>query len=263
MLRRTTRSLRVCKMLRGLASRVCGVGSETLIPRILHRVVPSRTTDQVEAYWGAFANLHPQWELRTWRDPLDPNDFPRLGRLFGLCTTGAGLADLVRLDVLWVYGGIYVDSDCEPVRPLDPLLGLGFFIGQQQWGICTNAVMGSEPCHPALDAYIRRICASAPAALATARPDVVSGPLAATKALLLRRDVALLPPEAFYAEPWEATMNSARLSAEELSTAQTYVIHRWAGSWLPALSPYRRARRAARRFLKVPILRRLGRMRAH
>lgn len=101
-----------------------------MIPRILHRVVPEHTTADVETFWQRFREMHPTWELRTWRDPLNSEEF-ELGHLFGRCRRGAELADVVRLEVLHRYGGIYVDSDCEPWRPLDPLLHHSFFIGTE------------------------------------------------------------------------------------------------------------------------------------
>lgn len=225
-----------------------------MIPKILHRVVPVVTTPLVEDYWREFRAMHPTWLLQTWRDPIDPSEFPILGHLFPACRTGAGLADLIRLEVLWHQGGVYVDSDCEPVRPLDPLLSHGFFIGQEQLGVCTNAVMGAEPEHPATRAYMDEVLRATPEAFRVERPDVVSGPVAASKALWLRPDVELLPPATFYPEPWVATLEEKRAPAGDIASAspETYLIHRWAGSWLPPLTPYRRLRRVARRYLRRP-----------
>ena len=43
-----------------------------LIPRILHRVVPETPNATADGWWARFEELHPDWELRTHRDPLDP-----------------------------------------------------------------------------------------------------------------------------------------------------------------------------------------------
>ena len=53
-------------------------------------------------------------------------------------------ADYIRCFALYNYGGIYLDSDVEVVKPFDDLLSLPYFIGKEK---CTNlepAIMGSE-----------------------------------------------------------------------------------------------------------------------
>lgn len=92
------------------------------IPRILHRTVPAETTDEVEQWWAKFAEIHPGWEMRTYREPIDPSEWPLTGFLFDRCANGAQKAGLIRLEALFTFGGVYVDSDVEPFRSLEPLL---------------------------------------------------------------------------------------------------------------------------------------------
>ena len=47
--------------------------------------------------------------------------------LFDKCQNGAQKAGLIRLECLYTYGGIYVDSDCEPFRSLEDLLDVQAF----------------------------------------------------------------------------------------------------------------------------------------
>lgn len=196
-----------------------------MIPRILHRVVPEHTSPEVEDYWRRFAEMHPGWELRTWRDPLDPSDF-ELGDLFGRCRSGAQLADLVRLEVLFRHGGIYVDSDCEPWRSLEPLRVLGFFIGTENGKLLTNAVLGAEPGHPALRACIDTVVAERRVDL-HAQAHEATGPFLVSAVLGDRHDVTVLPPECFYPYKGRRPADPAGVA-----TRHTYVVHHWAGSWL-------------------------------
>jgi hypothetical protein len=57
------------------------------------------------------------------------------------------VSDYARLDLLHKYGGIYLDTDVEVVKPFDELLNSDFFIGFM-WD-CTlgTAVLGSVPGH--------------------------------------------------------------------------------------------------------------------
>jgi hypothetical protein len=162
------------------------------IPKILHRVVPERTSRETERWWMAFGRLHPGWELRTHRDPLDPADFPETSAKWPACANGAQLADLVRLEVLYRFGGVYVDSDVEPLRPLDPLLPLSAFAAWEDPRSVPNAVMGAVPGHPAIRACLDLALERVPGDTWQAGPGVT------TKVLQGRDDVLLLPPGSFY-----------------------------------------------------------------
>lgn len=54
-------------------------------------------------------------------------------------------ADCVRLYALYHYGGIYLDSDVEVLKPFDDLLGLPYFMGAQDNSAFEVAVVGAEP----------------------------------------------------------------------------------------------------------------------
>src|SRR5207249_2375410 len=48
-------------------------------------------------------------------------------------------------------GGVYVDTDLECLRPIDPLLdGVSLFLGALDSGRVSNAIIGSVPGHPLL-----------------------------------------------------------------------------------------------------------------
>ena len=54
-------------------------------------------------------------------------------------------ADFVRFYALYTYGGIYLDSDVEVLKPFDDLLGLKYFIGKENSGNDWEpAIMGAE-----------------------------------------------------------------------------------------------------------------------
>lgn len=203
-----------------------------MIPRLLHRIVlaPLTSTGEVERYWQEFSRLHPDWELRTWADPLQAEDW-ELGGLFARCRTAAGVADLLRLEILWRHGGVYIDTDCEPVRALDPLLGNEFFIGSEDGRVITNSVIGCVPGHPAVRAYMDAVLREDRVGL-DVPPNQATGPVLATEVLGDREDVRVLPPEFFYAAPWQAPgSGSAAAPARDVVTPFSYVVHRWAHSW--------------------------------
>jgi hypothetical protein len=198
------------------------------IPRILHRVVPERIDSTAERWWAEFARLHPDWELRTHRDPLRPEEWPETSPYWDRCRNGAELADLVRLEALLRWGGVYVDEDVEPFRPLDALVPLSAFAAWEDERTVPNAVMGAVPNHPAiracLDLAIDRI------ALSTWE----RGPGVTTSVFPGRHDVLLFPPGTFYAVHYR-DLDRERLMADPALRKRNpwaFVLHHYAGSWL-------------------------------
>jgi hypothetical protein len=195
----------------------------TRIPRILHRTVPEHTTDEIEAWWTEFRRLHPGWELRTYRDPIDPKDWPLTGDLFRRCANGAQKAGLIRLECLVRDGGIYVDSDVRPFRSLEPLLHCSAFAGWEDDRCIPDAVLGAEPDHPAFVTALDK----ARSVIEGGGDAWHSGPGVTTEVLQNRPDVLLLPPGSFYDVHY---LDKANL--DRPANPWEFARHMWHGSWL-------------------------------
>jgi hypothetical protein len=200
-------------------------GPPTTIPRILHRTVPAQTPEQVEQWWEMFRAMHPTWDLRTYRDPIDPADWPLTGDLFDKCGSGAQKAGLIRLEALYTHGGVYVDSDVEPVRPLDPLLELRAFAGWEDENVVPDAILGCEPEHPAFKVMLTK----ARAAIEAGADPWTSGPGVTTSTLPRRNDVLLLPPGSFYPVHYR---EKTRLGTRN-DLPWVFAEHKWHHSWDP------------------------------
>lgn len=196
-----------------------------MIPRVLHRVVPRETTPEVEEWWDGWKELHPDWTHVTWRDPLVAGRFES-GYLWPLCVAGAQLAGLVRLEAVWTYGGIYIDSDMEPRRALDPLLGVGAFACREDEYWIADAFFGAPAEHPAIRACLDRAMAMM-AEEPTPDPGA-TGPKNMTAVFYERDDVTVFPPQLVY--PVHYT-ERARLSAGEVFPG-SFAIHHWRASWV-------------------------------
>jgi hypothetical protein len=93
-------------------------------------------------------------------------------------------ADVVRYELLWLFGGVYVDVDFEALAPVDPLLGpdVGCFAAwevQDRW--IANAVMGAVPAHPFIGRLVDKLPRSA-VRLKGQTPNRLSGPQYLTRA---------------------------------------------------------------------------------
>lgn len=59
------------------------------------------------------------------------------------------VTDVARLDILYRYGGIYLDTDVKLLKPLDDFLYQKGFVGVEQWGnINSGGGIGAVPHHP-------------------------------------------------------------------------------------------------------------------
>ncbi len=209
-----------------------------MIPATLIRTVPTATTDEVEQFWEGACALHPGWRHLTYRDPIDPAEFPLTSPHWGRCQSGAQMAGLIRLEALWRHGGVYLDSDMEMYRPLTSLLGAQVFAGYEDPGVVPDAVIGAEPCHPvireALNLALLRLTRPQ-----TRRPRYAwtenngawaTGPGVTTTLFPGRPDVLLLPPGAFYPLHYSAKAEAdwAKVRAEN---PWAFGAHRWHHSW--------------------------------
>lgn len=193
------------------------------IPRILHRTLPAKIDPQVERWWDGFGALHRGWELRTYREPVDPADFPLTRDLWGKCKTGAQKAGLIRLEAIVTHGGVYIDSDCEPFASLEPLMCVSAFAAWEDETTIPDAVLGCEPQHPAFVECLER----AREVVQRGHNAYQSGPAITTAVLASRSDVLVLPPGAFY--PFHYLQKE---HADDPVGPWTFLRHRWAGSWL-------------------------------
>lgn len=60
----------------------------------------------------------------------------------------AFVADFVRLYALYHYGGVYLDTDVELLKPLDKFLSHRAFTGCEDEKACVTGIMGAEKFHP-------------------------------------------------------------------------------------------------------------------
>lgn len=201
-----------------------------VIPRVIHRIWLGDTPmpAEFEAFGDSWARHHPGWEMKLWRsDDLPPL---RAQDLFDSATSLAQKADIARYEVLLHYGGVYIDTDFECLRPLDELLdGAEVVIGTEDGSLMTNALIGAVPGHPVLEAIVECLPASV-AADPNGLPAVTTGPHLVTRVInsdaALRSAVRVIAQESLYPYLW----NECYRCDEEFPHA--YAVHHWAGSWI-------------------------------
>ena len=100
------------------------------VPRIIHQTWKSdEIPDEWKPYQHSWRHAHPGWEYKLWTDEanrrLVADRYP-----WFLPTYDAFPRDIQRVDaakylIVYTYGGVYADLDCECLKPLDPLTSRG------------------------------------------------------------------------------------------------------------------------------------------
>jgi len=196
-----------------------------VIPRIVHRTLPAEPRADVPPIWQSVLDNAAGWDLRTYQSPRDPADWPMTGHLFHLCRDKAEESDLVRLEALWVHGGVYLDSDMELTQPLDWVLDYECLTGWESADWYGMGFIASVPQHPAIgvlmDAFMKHVEAQ------TARSTF---PIVATNTWRGRDDVTVMPRKVLY--PYHVGIDPQNANKDWASDPEVFAVHRWHGSWL-------------------------------
>lgn len=202
-----------------------------MIPKVFHQIWINRDKpelpDKFRAYRDGWLALHPDWKYKLWN--LDNLDFiPQRMDLVNAAPSYAQMADILRYEILAKHGGIYLDTDFECLRNIDPILvGVENFSCSENGCIVSVGIIGAVP----NSIYMKRCVAALPAKLDQINPAVQTGPGLLTRVLLnggLAGDFTLFPREWFYPYHW----NELHRANEQFP--QAYAVHHWNASWSAA-----------------------------
>jgi len=109
------------------------------------------------AWRDKLAELHPDWTIRTWdssdevRSLIDEATLTDRWDAYMASDPFGRIPDIARYLLLWHFGGVYIDTDFEPLRPFDELLEdpRPFAAWENDRTMCT-ALLASPKQHPAI-----------------------------------------------------------------------------------------------------------------
>lgn len=154
-----------------------------MIPKVLHQFW---TGGAMPAAFHEFAagwrRLHPDWEYRLWSESdvanLSLHNQDLYDRAEELCPNFAGQlkSDVLRYELLYHAGGVWVDTDFECYQPIDDLCDVPCFAAwERQDRVVNNAILGCEPGNPFMKRLVRCLIASVVPSRGK-RPSKISGP---------------------------------------------------------------------------------------
>jgi hypothetical protein len=201
-----------------------------LIPRVFHRIWLGKPPPLDVLHFGeTWQEHHPDWEMKLWTEDTLP---PLKNReLFEEASTFAGKADIARYEIVEQFGGVYLDTDFECLKNIEPLLAeVEAFAASEDGALVSNSILGATPHH----GFFQAAVVALPQVFAATRgqpPTVQSGPvyLTALRGHLAASGgptVKVFPASLFYPYHWSEPYRRG----EEFPKA--YAVHHWDASWV-------------------------------
>lgn len=216
------------------------------IPKTIHQI----WLGPHELPWAWIENwksMNPDWTHRLWRDSdvcLDSNR-----KQYHACQTYSGKANIMRCQILEQYGGLYLDADFEPRRPLNELdveyqwyVADDFFtifVGDKQRPEkLANGLIGCIPHHPIMKEMIRRIELIDPTQIAVQPSHATTGPRLFSEVCKDKvHMVRVLPSHSFIPMHYDGRL----CSPEQWRNA--FAIHHWFSTQHPKINQAKGKRR--------------------
>ena len=180
------------------------------IPKIIHQIwVGNKPLPEKYKHWQKTWQSLPGWQYKLWTDK-EVENFPLINQTLYYQEKNMGArADLLRIEILYKEGGLYVDTDFECIKPemFDVLNhAYDFYCGLTPLDckkfVINNAIIGSIPGHPVLKGCIENAALQKPTLTYEGGQIVMKGPGLLTAMILEHanknyKDI-VLPPTFFY-----------------------------------------------------------------
>lgn len=154
------------------------------IPKIMHHIwigdpMPSHLVDNIDAW----ANMHPDWDMKLWTereiDEIGLQNralYDQAEKIVPRDAVEQFRADIVRYELLALFGGMYTDVDTRPLRNIEPALaGHHEFAAHEDRTWVGNTYLAAVPGHPIMHALIAGMPANVHR-FRGKRPNKLSGP---------------------------------------------------------------------------------------
>lgn len=136
---------------------------EPRIPKIIHQIwLGSPLPERYKKFISNWRKHHPDWEYILWTDKSIKTLNLQRPELVTEGVTYADITDILRYEILYQFGGLYIDTDYECLQPFDILhhcydfyaclhpLELGKFL-------VNTGLIASKPGHPILKHLIPKV----------------------------------------------------------------------------------------------------------
>lgn len=182
--------------------------------------------DELREYVEEWQRLHPDWEFNLW----SPETLPTLRNqdMFDdpdgwspVSNPWQWRSDLARYELMYDYGGVWVDCDLWPLHPIDDLLYYENFVCREDDNWIANGILGCEPGSALMADMLDGIRESA-AAQPKSRVNVQIGPQYLTRVMERHPEVTVLPSWTFLPVHWSDLDQFGKVDL-----SGSYTVHLW------------------------------------
>eukprot|EP00929_Paragymnodinium_shiwhaense_P103602 TRINITY_DN6721_c0_g1_i2.p1 TRINITY_DN6721_c0_g1~~TRINITY_DN6721_c0_g1_i2.p1 ORF type:complete len:650 (+),score=185.62 TRINITY_DN6721_c0_g1_i2:71-2020(+) len=190
------------------------LGGRADIPKVIHQIwIGPREPPclWIDTFRCDFLKKYPSWSFNLWSDDQVAK-LPMLNeKIYSEERMWQCKADILRLELLWHHGGLYVDADMVSVdtKALDPILEMGKETGfviayepdtkDKPYSVLGNSVIGCTPHHPLILMLILYLKQTFYQKRNVIEVFEVTGPVMYTKCLIdAGMPLHIAPQEMFY-----------------------------------------------------------------
>lgn len=208
-----------------------------MIPKKIHYCWfgKNKMPDEYLKYMETWEKYCPDYEIIRWDEQnydVTKNDY--LKQAYNN-KKWAFVSDYARVDVVYQYGGVYLDTDVELLKSLDEFLKWDMFCGFQSaeyiaWGLGFGAVRGHELLEAVLKVYEQMEFVKSDGSLNLVSCPVIQSSVMSKHGFILdgtpqeKDNVAVYPKEFF--NPYSFKKGLGRI------TENTHSIHHYSASWV-------------------------------
>lgn len=193
-----------------------------MLPKIIHQCWYGDYNEAPTILIVKVGIEHPNWAHRIWNE----NNTHQLGLNINMLKADYGtwghVSNVVRLQAIYQWGGIYLDADFDILKPLDPLLEYDAWVPDKIGGHYCIAAFGAIPRHPWVKWQLEQIYKNK-AMSAGIMPEITDQSFFQPGSIL--EGVIIIPTDYFYPYHWNAKPEDRK------PTDNTFAIHLWDKSW--------------------------------
>lgn len=215
-----------------------------MIPKIIHYCWfgGNPLPEEAKRYIVGWGNLCPDYEIREWNE--ENFDITSVSYVKEAYDSGkwAFVTDYVRLYALYHFGGVYMDTDVEMIRPIDRFLEDEAFSGFESETTVPTGIMASVPGQRAikdlLDAYDDRHFLNE-----QGKMDMSTNVEAITDYFVangMRMDNTKQTVNGFTMYPVDYFCPKDSRTLEVTLTENSYTIHHFSGTWVGSKTSMRK-----------------------
>jgi mannosyltransferase OCH1-like enzyme len=197
-----------------------------VIPKIIHQiwVGNSPIPKQSEVYIQKIKELHPDYEYKLWtNNDITEENFINI-EFIKKQTKNAQKADIMRYEILYKYGGIYLDIDMEVFQSLSPLLTHSLIVCNEDANINNYMSIGFIACTKQ-NSQLLNCVNSIQYTDWNKTINIATGPYFFRKCITLDANVRVLPTHFCYPTHWTKKHEIPKLNNT------IFMWHHWNKNW--------------------------------